>query len=427
MPMRKWYEESEWEELQEVSKPEPPPEPSHDFILVGYVAPRKVRRTERIRPKLLPYTERKAVPAVREVYLPAVIYKLPEYEPKRQVDWGPVINWLYERNYNQPLWNIHMPTKPMRVLNPATDYDWSLAIAWLILPKWKRLWLYLRFRYGLLQKAISADYENPTFARMTTDGISLLTRWFIRGYRYAFTELCDWVRYYVRKTYKHFIGDTVQIIQAVVLCALAVLLSFSYISVADIYTETNTLTEFGHSFNVKSVVQYELGDPVILDPIYFLEDDSIDYANRVRIKSDLITSDQYRYDEETHKVRGYGITILPSGEYTVELNYGDQVRQCTIVVEDTTPPDLSECDLYNQRSLRVHKGTQVLDIRGMLVAGIHDVSLLETRRYDTGSLSVITDTDNLDTSEKGTYTIEVHVEDKYGNKTEVFPVRVQVV
>lgn len=459
--MENWYESNEegvikhidentWEILQKKETKQ-----KYDFILIDYEKPVKSVSPAKHRHKR---PEKQSYPIiVRPVYAIMVLekpknlnsipfefvnpfYRLKPIKPKYEIVpykkyemnldlalyyvdiiflklFNNKVNTIYQ--IRLPFHTVHFPLLDLRF-----EPDYSDLIRWLATPWYKKLYLFLSYRYRLLQKEISADYDNPTFARMTTDAVSLGCRWFLRLYRKGMDILFSWIRYFIRTSYKHLFGDTVQVVELLLLCAMTVIFSYSYMATADIYTETNTLSEFGHGFNVKPEIRYELGEPVILEPIYFLEDDSLDYASRVRMKTELLTSENYRYDEDAKTVRGYGVTILPAGEYSVQLSYGDQVRESKIIVEDTTPPDLSECDLYNNRSIRVLRGTSVIDIKGLLSAGIKDASLLEKRNVTSDSLRITASLDNVNTSKKGKYYIDVTVEDTYGNMTE--PVRISV-
>ena len=461
--MSKWYESKEegiirqiddetWEILQ---KGKPKEKLKYEFILIGYEKPKMISRPVRpakpkypiaIRPVYALQVCEKPKPVIffrieQEVLNPfyQVTYRKEKFEivpyKKYQMNLTGVVvlpvNITFTSLFYQtdPFYEIKPPYHFVQfpLLDLQLEPNYRPLIRWLLTPWYKKLYYFLKYRYRVLQKAISANYENPTFARMTTDAVSLGCRWFLRLYRKCWDIVCSWVRYFIRTSYKQLFGDIVQAVELILLCAMTVLYSYSYMATADIYTETNTLSEFGHGFNVKPELRYELGEPVILEPIYFLEDDSLDYASRVRMKTELLTSQNFRYDEDTKTVRGYGVTILPAGEYAVQLAYGDQVRESKIIVEDTTPPDLSECDLYNNRSIRVLRGTSAIDLKGLLSAGVKDASLLEKRNITTDSLRITASIDRLDTSKKGKYYIDVIVEDAYGNATEPMRILVYVV
>ena len=382
------------------------------------------RKKRRKRAKQIPVKVQKYEIIVRPKY-----ELIPLNREIRQADILPLKDFFYYDNEpEKPLFDM-TDSRPQfvffEVLDVSKEPTTDLRV--LLIPKWKRNYQYLKYRYRLLQRNISEDYFDPTFARICTDALSLACRWFLIYYRKLTNDLCLWVEYFVRYTYRHFIGDQYRILQLIMLVGMTFLCCFSYPYVAEIYGDSHTIEELGYSFNTKEEVRYELGEPVILDPIYFLEEDSLDYANKVEIRSDLLTNDHFRYNEETQSVRKYELTLLPTGEYMVELKHGDQVRTTKIIVEDTTPPDLSECDLFHSRLIRVHKNTPFINIRGMLVSSIKDASLLETRDLDLGSLHIIADTRKIDTSKTGEYTLKIVVEDKYGNTTDPLPVKVLVV
>jgi hypothetical protein len=279
------------------------------------------------------------------------------------------------------------------------------------------------------QRYVYWNYENPTPARKLDEALRVSCRWFIKILRFGTDTFSNWVRYFVREFNIRLLKRKLVVWNAVIVMGIVLFMSYSYMKVADIYADKMAIAEFGKEFQVVSEIHYELGDTIILDPAYFLDEASQEYSEKATIKSTLFDSTKYVYDEESKVIRGYGMGYMPCGTYTIQVCYESQVRACKIIVEDTTPPDLTNCDLYNSRYIKVVQGTSKVDIKGLLVAAVDDYSLYEWTGgvKDTSSLRVTTNVNSIDTSTKGSQTIQVTVEDKYGNKTEPFSVLVQVV
>lgn len=313
------------------------------------------------------------------------------------------------------------------VYDTSKYFDLRIYFQWLLLPFYKKAIYYLRYRYRLIKSRISRDYEKPTFARAVTDSVSLLSRWFLKWYRKSLDILCSWVRYYVRLTYKQLFGDNDLILDAIIGSMLIIMLSYSYMTVADVYSESSGIQNTKYTFNVKPEIIYELGEQVYISPETFLEDDSLGYAENVKLDTELITSKKYYYDEDTETVTGRRLWVLPCGEYPVNIKYRGEVRESKIIVKDTTPPDIENCALYNNRLVKVVRGMREIDLRSLIVAGVNDASLSEEIHYNTGSLRIISDTDKINTSKRGRYKVKVAVEDKYGNRSETFTITVLVV
>lgn len=159
---------------------------------------------------------------------------------------------------------------------------------------------------------------------------------------------------------------------------------------------------FGYKFLMSPVlkvkpVTIELGEEVVLDPELFVQ--SKKNISKLSLDSELLTSDDFDYNEDHKTVVSKDKNHLAVGTYTIKISGGGLKGTTTLEVVDTKAPTI--------------KGESV--ITHSIYSEIPDLESLYTVE-DLSNFTKSIDASAVNWNEPGEYEVKIDAEDEYGNK-----------
>ena len=134
---------------------------------------------------------------------------------------------------------------------------------------------------------------------------------------------------------------------------------------------------------------YELGDPVVLEAANFVDTTqmSADAIQQVELDSELLTSTDYEYDEDTGEVVSEGEDYLDTGEYSIQLTLGDESATSNLIVQDTTKPQFvgfaKEISIeQNAKDVDLESYWAAKDISRVSIKVLGEVDLTKAGEYE---------------------------------------------
>ncbi|MCF0106915.1 MAG: hypothetical protein HUJ53_09145, partial [Holdemanella sp.] len=148
----------------------------------------------------------------------------------------------------------------------------------------------------------------------------------------------------------------------------------------------------------------ELGDPVTLNINQYIDKSKSTNIQDIdfEMKTELMTSDAFEYNEEDKTVKTKDKKFLDVGEYKITITdkEGKYVKDTTLKVVDTTPPKITVRPIQIKVSDTEIKYNEYLTVK------------------DYSECTFDVDSSKVEIGKEGSYEAKVSAEDKYGNKSE---------